>query len=213
MPAIGPGLAKSIYQFNGGVAKENKYRVILPTLFIGGDIIQLDVLCRATSLPGKAIKTTERKTNMKTYQVPSGYEVDDVEMTFTEVNNRNVSRYFDIWLERIVNQDSYEIAYKDDIVRDILVMSTDYNGVPNYICTLKSAFPTLRTAIPLSDQSPDTETEISVTFTYDDYIIHDNTILNGLSDLSRQIRSNSFVVPTNLLRGLTNGIDIDRGIL
>jgi len=213
MVAIGPKIAKSIINFNGGVAKENKYRVVMPTLFIGGDAITMDVLCRSTSLPGKVIATADRKTNMKKIAVPTGYEVADIEITFTEPANRNVSRYFDIWLDRIVDKKNYNIAYKDDIVRDILVMSTDDNGIPNYIVTLRNAFPVIKTPIPLTDKSENAISEVSVTFSYEDFKVHDSTLLSGASDLSRQISANSFVVPTNILRGITSGINIDRGIL
>lgn len=213
MVAIGPSIAKSIINFNGGVAKENKYRVVMPTLFLGGDAITMDVLCRATGLPGKTITTIDKKTNMKSIKLPTGYETDDVEMTFTELANRNVTRYFDIWLDRVVNKGTYDIAYKDDIVRDILIMSTDDNGIPNYICTLKNSFPLLKSTIPLSDRSQDAVSDVSVTFSYEDYEVHDSTLLNGISDISRQITANRFVAPTNIIRGITTGLNIDKGIL
>jgi len=213
MVAIGPRVAKSVINFNGGVARENKYRVVLPTLFIGGDIFTMDVLCRATSLPGKIISTVERKTNMKKTLVPAGYETDEVEMVFTETANRNISRYFDIWQDRIVEKNNLTVAYKNDVVRDILIMSTDDNGVPSYIVTLKNAFPILKSAVPLTDKSQNVISEVSVNFAYDDYTVHDSTLLAGISDLSRQISSNGFVVPTNILRRITTGINIDGGIL
>ncbi len=75
---VGPDFASSIINAKGGPSRLNKYRIILPTRFIGGDAVTMDVLCRSATLPGKAITSSPRKVNMKEVQMPTGYTVDPV---------------------------------------------------------------------------------------------------------------------------------------
>lgn len=207
MKILGPDFARAIINSQGGVARLNRYRVIMPTLFIGGDAITLDVLCRSVTIPGRTITTQQRRVNMKIVEVPNGYINTPVDMIFTETNAFTVSRYLDMWMGRIVNPDTYEVEYRDNIMRDIIVMSTDLNGIPQYITILRNAYPKVKTQIDLSDSAENTAAEVRVQFEYEDYFVYESPLLSAVQDGINMLRSGRPTLPTNLIRGLTGGAE------
>jgi len=207
MNLIGPDFAKSIINSQGGVARLNKYRVIMPTLFIGGDAITLDVLCRSATIPGRSITTQQRRTNMKIVEVPNGYINTPVDMIFTETAAYSVSRYLDQWMNRVVDPETFQIEYRDNIVRDILVMSTDTMGIPQYIVILQNAWPKVKTQIDLSDEAENALVSVRAQFEYEDYVIYDNPTLSAVQDGIAMLKSGSFRLPTNLIRQISGGAE------
>ena len=201
-----PDIAQSIINAKGGPTRLTTYRVVMPTLSIGGDAISMDVLCRGVTLPGKTINTVERRTHMKPVDVPIGYTTTPVDFVFTETNDHTASHYIDKWLDQIVNPNNYSIAWRSDIVRDILIMSNDDSGVPGYICKLKNAYPKFKNQMDLSDLSPDSLAELRVQFAYEDYEIIDSPLIAGATDLVRALRTGSVQLPTNVIRLATEGL-------
>lgn len=199
---IGPDLFRSIVESQGGISKLNRYRVVMPTFFLGGDAITLDALCRSASIPGRTINTGIRRTNMKEIPTPLGYSNTQVDMIFTETTNFNVSRYVDEWMNKVVSDKTYEVGYREDIVRDILIMSTDEGGIPQYIVVLKNAFPKTKAQIDMSDNNENVSTEIRVAFEYEDYEIVNNPAIDGVQDGIRSLRAGTFKMPMNLIRGI-----------
>lgn len=209
MSPISPNILKTLIEAQGGVSKLNRYRVIMPTFFIGGDAITLDVQCRSATIPGRSINTVVRRTNMKEIQTPAGYSNTPVDFIFTESNNFNVSRYLDEWMGRVVNPETYEVEYRENVVRDIMVMSTDASGVPQYVCILRNAFPKTKAQIDMSDNNESVATEVRATFEYEDYEIVDNPLLSGVQDGIRSLRAGKLKLPTNLMRSI-DGSAVDK---
>lgn len=201
-----PDIARSIINAKGGPTKLSTYRVIMPTLSVGGDAISMDVLCRGATLPGRTINVAERRTNMKPIETPIGFINTPVDMVFTETNDHTASHYFDTWLNQIIDPNTYQVAWRDDIVRDILIMSNDNSGVPGYICKLKNAYPKFKNQIDLSDASSDTVTELRVQIAYEDYEIIDSPLISGAQDFVRSLRTGSVQLPTNVIRLATEGL-------
>lgn len=201
-----PQIAKAIINAKGGPTKFNNYRVIMPTLFVGGDAISMDVLCRGATLPGRTIATIDRRTNMKPFATPVGYINTPVDMVFTETNDHTISHYFKYWMDSIVNPDTYEVAWRDQITKDILIMSNDNAGVPAYICKLRNAFPKFKNQIDLADTAQDTVVEIRVQIEYEDYEILDSNAIAGAMDFVRALRTGSVQLPTNVIRTATEGL-------
>ena len=67
-----------------GLAKANKYKVVLPVIGILDDIDgpELNFLCDTVNLPGKQILTNERQIGIKFDKMVNGYAVDDISLTF-----------------------------------------------------------------------------------------------------------------------------------
>lgn len=166
-----PRVAKSILTKHGGPARLNRYRVIMPTLQSANDSLTLDVLCRSMTLPGRTLNTAVRRTNMKEIQVASGYTNTAVDLQFTETADFAISRYFDAWMAKAVNPTTYDVAYHDDVVQDVLVMSTDDGGAPKYVCRLRNAFVKTKTQVDMNDPTMDTNVELRVTLEYEDFEI------------------------------------------
>lgn len=198
-----PEIARSIITAKGGPSQLNKYRVIMPSLFIGGDAISMDVLCRGASLPGRTNNVINRQTNFKMMEMPAGYENTPFDLQFTETNDHTVNHYFNTWMNAVTNPDTYEVAWRDDIVRDIIVMSNDGNDIPNYVCRIKNAYPKFKNPVELSDTSNDTVMEVRVQFAYEDFEIIDSIGISGISDLVRSVKAGRILIPSNLARQAT----------
>jgi len=201
---IGPDFAHTIIAAKGGIAKLNKYRILLPTMSVGEDAISMDVLCRRATLPGRSITTVPRRVNMKSFETPTGYINTPVDMAFTESNDHTVSRYFDRWMNSAVDPVTYAVAYRKDLVRDIYIMATNDSGVPTYIVKLRGAFPKVKTQIDLSDNSENSVVEIQIQIEYEDYEVMESALLSGGIDLLRAVQGGSF--PSNVIRDLTRGL-------
>lgn len=201
-----PDIAKAIINVKGGPTKLNKYRIILPTMFVGGDAISMDILCRGATLPGRSVNVMERRTNMKPIETPMGYINTPVDLVFTETNDHTVNHYFNIWMDRTVNPDTYEVAWRDNCVEDVLIMSNDDSGIPGYIVKLKSCFPKVKNQIDLADTSADSVVEVRVQLAYEDYEVIDGGLLAGATDFARALRTGSIPLPTNTIRRATEGL-------
>ena len=201
-----PEIAQSIINAKGGPTKLSTYRVIMPTLSVGGDAISMDVLCRGATLPGKTLNTVERRTNMKPIETPVGFINAPVDMVFTETNDHTASHYIDAWMNQIIDPDTYQLAWRDDFTRDILIMSNDNSGVPGYICKLKNAYPKFKNQIDFADTSQDTLAELRVQFSYEDYEIIDSPAIASMMDFARNLRTGSVQLPTNVIRLASEGL-------
>ena len=201
-----PSFAKAIIDLKGGPTTLNSYRIIMPTLFVGGDAISMDILCRGVTLPGRTINVMERRHHMKPIETPIGYINTPIDLVFTETNDHTVSHYFDIWLDSIVDPDTYEVAWRDDIVKDIIIMSNDKSGIPGYIVKLKNAFPKFKNQVDLADTSTDAVAEIRVQMAYEDYEVVDSNLIASATDFTRALRTGSVPLPTNIIRRATEGL-------
>lgn len=83
---------------------------------------ELNVLCRATGLPGKQIITADRKVGMINEKIAYGYAVSELSLTFYMLNDYSVKNYFDAWMAQIVDdgygangqKTSQIVKYKDE---------------------------------------------------------------------------------------------------
>ena len=109
---------KNLVSSSGGVAKANQYRIELSA---ENNAKRMDTMCRAVNMPGRQILTTERRIGITTKLIPYGYAKENVSMTFTVLNDSYVRYYFESWMNKIVNNNSYEVGYYNDFTRQITV--------------------------------------------------------------------------------------------
>ena len=112
----------------GGLARPNNFMVELPS-FGGVSTDTMNILCRNVTLPGKQVLTHDRLIQMEKEKVAYGYAVDDVSMTFLMLNDYSIRKYFDSWVNFIIDEDTQRAAYKDEYRRRIVVHQLA-NGVP-----------------------------------------------------------------------------------
>ena len=150
-----------------GVAINNKYRIIMPDIgnVRGSD---LNVLCRSVMMPGKNITTAPRRTAMREIEISTGYNVEPVSMIFTETMKSTVKKYFDGWMNAIVNPITHEVAYHNDVARDIHIYRQGRSGVNQTVVTLIQAIPKTIGSITLTDKGGMEVVEYEVQFVYKD---------------------------------------------
>ena len=110
---------KSEIAANGGFAMNNMFKVYLPPLT--GSSRTLNILCRATSLPGRQIMSTERQLGIQNMKIANGFAVGDVNMTFYMTNNFEVREYFETWQNLAVNQQTQEIGYYNEYTHPVVM--------------------------------------------------------------------------------------------
>ena len=67
-------------------------------------------------------------------------------------------------------QDKYCVAYKEDIVTDVIIQQLDEQDVPIYGVKLEGAFPVTMSEVALSNESTSTIQKLNVSFAYDKYV-------------------------------------------
>lgn len=163
-------MASSIEELKGviskGVSRANRYRIQLPSDF-GVDPNTSNILCRATNIPGRQIVTNDRTIGMITQKMPYAFLSEDVNMTFLLDHDYSMRTYFEAWQEAIVNFDVYELNYKNEYAKDVVISQLNHsdNSVV-YSCKLLRAFPTTVQAIELGDDASNTLTQLSVQLSY-----------------------------------------------
>ena len=185
---------KSMISKKGGLAKANRFNVIFTppsgSLLNGNlqgaiasaisgnfsaknlinDPRDISLLCDSVSIPGKQISTLDVQTVKQLVKVPYGYLTDDVSLSFLLTNDYHMKTMFDAWINNIVDNDKYCVAYKEDIVTDVIIQQLDEQNTPIYGVKLEGAFPVTMSEIPLSNESENTISRLTVSFAYDRYV-------------------------------------------
>ena len=164
---------KAVASKSRGFARANQWIVTLPSLG-RYDTRDLNVLCSNVNMPGRQILTQERLYGIKGRKMPTGFASDDVNMTFYVMNDYMIKDYFEEWQDKVVSQNTYEIAYAENYVRDVRIsqlkkgMAFDFpidrifginldidirtRAEVIYQCRLLDAFPTTMNAIELNNE-------------------------------------------------------------
>jgi len=184
---------KSTISKKGGIARANRFRVIftppktsllnlnLETVissaisgnFTARNLINdprdIDMLCDSVTIPGKQISTIDYQAQRESIKVPYGTIHDDVTLSFILTNDYYMKTVFDNWINNIVNNSTYTVAYKKDITTDVIIQQLDEKNTPIYGVKLRGAFPTTMNEIVLSNESENTIQKLNVSFSYDKY--------------------------------------------
>jgi hypothetical protein len=109
---------KSLVSAKGGLARNNLWRVKLPSL-PGARSEEMNILCRDVQLPGRQITTNTFNYGLIQERVANGFLIQDVSMTFHVLNDYGVREYFETWQNLATNTNTYEVGYKKDYSRDV----------------------------------------------------------------------------------------------
>ena len=115
---------KSMINKHGGLARPNKFKVIIPTSQISSlGVMDLSLMCESTNLPGLNLQTNEFRYNGygMTEKRPYMSAVNDTTMLFYADADSNVVSHFHDWLKLInsFNDSKDTFKYPDDYVVDI----------------------------------------------------------------------------------------------
>ena len=130
------------------------------------------MLCTSVSLPGKRISTTEATHDHNLAKKPYSMATDEVSMTFLLTGDYYIKKYFDMWMNMIIDSTAnhYKTAYKSDYVADVEIRALQGNedSIVGYGNLLENAYPIQMSAVELSNAS-DGLMELTITWEYDNW--------------------------------------------
>lgn len=174
---------KGLISQSGGMAVPNLYRVELPSIN-GMSARDLNLLCKATNLPGRQVMTNTRTIGAIEQKVAYSVTTEDVSLSFHVPNDYRVRKYFEDWQALAIDPNTHEIGYITEYAKTVKIHQLKPGiGLPiysdrifdidliskekiMYTCELYEAFPTTVTAIELSDASENVTVELLVQLSY-----------------------------------------------
>ena len=172
---------QSIITQRAGLAVTNRYQVTfslpqsLKRIFpeAGSASAQvLNLMCDATSLPGRQISTIDYVSNKQVVKVPYGFINEDVTFTFLLTNDFYAKKVFDAWAKSIMDFKTYRANYLFDHVSDIRVNQMAKGEEQEsiiYGVVLKNAYPVTIGNVNLENTAENTIQKFSVVMTYENF--------------------------------------------
>jgi hypothetical protein len=169
-----------------GIAKSNKFEVqILPPASLQGfnnESRLVSLYCDITNLPGMSITTKGLKLYGPAYQRPisSEFNGEAINMTFYLDQGMNVKAFFDAWMFKTVNPNSFNVSYADQYVSQIKIsqLAPKVTGInirtkneiiedtETYSIYLEDAFPRAMSLVDLAQGAVNQAGRLNMTFTY-----------------------------------------------
>lgn len=173
----------SLIEKRGGLQPLNRYAMyITPVKGIASSIYNdIPLLCEEVSLPGRSIATADYKTYGPVIKIGRESIYADLNATFILTEDMELKKYFDSWMNKVQNDESYDPGYYRDYVSDIYVSALSGKKVAavgtspdqtNYTARIEDAFPTSMADVALSHTANNTYAKLQVTFTYRRCIHH-----------------------------------------
>jgi hypothetical protein len=182
---------KSLVSKRGGLAPANRFAVYMPLPLISFDPQELiakafnkgnaggnnffndprdvSILCDSVTMPGRQIATNDVVNNMLAVKMPYNYINDDVTMSFHITNDHYMKKFFDNWMDKIIDRRTMTMKYRSSYATDIIIQQLDQRDVPVYTCTLKNAYPITMASYELNNSSENQFQKITMTFAYEDW--------------------------------------------
>ena len=186
-----------------GVLKASKFEMVISGTD-GADL--LTVRCIAAQIPGITINTTDFKLygGMPVLKVPSSRTYSDLRLTFLARSDSADRYFFDNWFNQISNFSSNTVAYYNDVARDITInvydefdptktfnVQSGLQGVNTgtgsnqgttkdniaYSVKVLNAIPISLDEVDISWADSDKLLEYTVTFSYEQLQLTNNTIM------------------------------------
>lgn len=156
---------------HGGVARNNKFRIILPQLQgIQADSVDLNLFATNVELPGKDLETIDRKVGVRNATKHAvTYSITDLTITFIETNNGFVKSYIDKWQELAIDPVTGMTYYRRDYEKDITVDHLDPTGKNTFRYILRGCFPKVRSTFSYDNDAKDEILRFPVSFEVKDY--------------------------------------------
>ena len=171
-----------------GIAKSNKFEVqILPPASLqnfSDESRLVSLYCEITNLPGMSVTTKGLKLYGPAYQRPvsSEFNGEAISMTFYLDEKMKVKAFFDAWMFKIVNPNSFNVNYSEEYVSQIKISQlapkvssvnlltfdnqVDIKDEETYSIYLEDAFPRAMSLVDLSSGAVNQAGRLNMTFTY-----------------------------------------------
>jgi hypothetical protein len=150
----------------GGVARPNRYWVVIESPSLSGNKQFLSYQCIAAQLPGRSFRTTEQMIYSSSRKFPYAVQYDDLSLTFLCSNSMDEKKTFDTWQRQIINPVNGILNYYDSYVGKIMIMTLDDEGNPSYVCYCEEAYPVTVQTVDLSYEDNDSLMRFTVQFAF-----------------------------------------------
>lgn len=138
------------------LARANSYEVSIPMPGTSTDGSRLITLfCDATNLPGISLASIPARTYGEAREMPYEPIYEPVQLSFYVDSGMEVKLAFERWMSSIINQQTREMKYYRDYVRDVKIKIINRDGKSPYEVTLFEAYPKSINSIQMEASSRD----------------------------------------------------------
>jgi len=210
---------------NVGLSKSSRYEVTFASpkslannkFFANSKLSDYVLLCDRAELPGTSFSTVDVTPYGESREIATNRIYDPLDLTFYADIGLNIKKFFDYWINSIINPISNNHSYYDDYVTDITIIVFDIQGNPRYKVELLEVFPKNIGSISLSYDDPNIM-RIPVTIIYRDYRIYDYLLdmpietidpsLPALSPSTHEVSGQNSIDPNSGPTGLPKVVPI-----
>jgi len=163
---------KGLVTRRSGLARSNRFEIlVVPPRQAFGDVQEirdLNILCDATSLPGRQMQTFETNYTRQQVKVVQSFINEDVSFTFNLTNDMFIKKMFDKWTDMIIDRRTFKKNYDSVYKRDVAIYQNNIQNERVYGVKLINAFPISVQAVELNSSEGEVQ-KLTVEFTYEDF--------------------------------------------
>lgn len=154
------------------LARVNRFEVFInPPRTLAGSVGQarnVSLLCEISNLPPINLSVKPFKIFGPSYQRPitSEYGGDGISMTFHVDREMSVKRFFDDWIESVVDRNSFTVNYQAEYITTIKIRQLDEADNVTYEIELLEAFPRSLTLMDLNHSAQNQTHRLNTIFAY-----------------------------------------------
>ena len=181
-----------------GVLSPAKYDIVMsPAVVSGGGVFtgsatrgssnieamrRLSKSCEAAAFPGRSVSTQPNRIMGPVREMP--YEPlysGDLDLTFRVGQDMFERKFFEFWMDTIVNHGNNRMGYYDDYTRDIYIAQLGPDDSIVYKIKLTECYPKAINAIDLGFDKTDEYTRQSVSIAFREYEVLTSNIVADLA--------------------------------
>jgi hypothetical protein len=186
-----------------GMAKPNRFEVTIqnaPCVTNGTWGRQVSMFCDSTSLPIRQLISARQQIFGPPEFFPVGIDLggENFGMQFYVDRNMVIKKYFDAWMNGIVDPTTFTTNYRNNYLTTIYISQLDEADNVNYTIRIKDAFPASVAPISLDHQLSNTVERLNVSFHFRSW----DAVSVSQGTLSQNIQT-----------GPINNLNVSRGIV
>lgn len=208
------GINSILEQFHGkdgvGILSPARYDIVIsPGTVMGGGHIsgssnniqamkRLSKSCEAAAFPGRSVSTQPNRIMGPVREMP--YESlysGDLDLTFRVGQDMFERKFFEFWMDTIVNHSTNKMSYYDDYTRDIFITQLGPDDSIVYKIKVMECYPKAINAIDLGFDKTDEYTRQSVSIAFREYEVISSNIVSDLAVTSFGDRTNASILAKN----------------
>jgi hypothetical protein len=154
------------------ISRSDRFEVqIIPPASLQGfakDSKLVSLYCDISNLPGMSVITKGLRLYGPAYQRPvsSEFNGEAINMTFYLDRDMNVKAFFDAWMFKTVNPNSFNVSYAQEYISEIKISQLNENDDETYAIYLEDAFPRAMSLVDLSAGAVNQAGRLNMTFAY-----------------------------------------------